>query len=152
MLIDKQRGYFGIGVYHPKTIHNIGTLWRSAHCFGASFIFTVGHRYKHQPGDTTKAWKHVPLLEFQCFEHLLWGLPRDCQLVGIECSVEGSKPLPEAIHSERSAYLLGAEDDGLPEAVLKQCHRILHIPSTFCLNVAVAGSVVMYDRIAKGLR
>lgn len=41
-----KRGYFGIGIYHTKNVLNVGTLWRSAHNFGASFIFTVGMRYR----------------------------------------------------------------------------------------------------------
>lgn len=30
------RGYFEIGVYHPKTPMNVGTLWRSAYQLGAA--------------------------------------------------------------------------------------------------------------------
>lgn len=59
-----KRGYFGIGVYHPKNVINIGTLWRSANCFGADFLFTIGHRYKHQGSDTLKTYRHIPLYLF----------------------------------------------------------------------------------------
>lgn len=34
--------YFAIGIYHPKTEMNMGTLWRSAYQLGASYIFTIG--------------------------------------------------------------------------------------------------------------
>ena len=47
------RGYFAIGVYHPKNHLNIGTLWRTANILKAAFIFTVGARYKRfQCSDT----------------------------------------------------------------------------------------------------
>ena len=39
-------GYFGIGVIHPKTSENIGTLWRSAYQMDASVLCTIGARYK----------------------------------------------------------------------------------------------------------
>ncbi len=138
------RGYFGIGIYKPKTPENIGILWRSAHNFGASFIFTIGHRYRQQPTDTTKAWKSVPLYEYSKLEEL--PIPKECLLVGIE-QANGSAIMPAAIHPERAIYLLGAEDFGLPAEVLEKCQRVLEIPSTRCLNVGVAGSIVMYDRI-----
>lgn len=62
------RGYYGIGVYHPKTSANIGTLWREAYLYGADFIFTIGRRYKKQSSDTTKTIRHLPLWEFKTFE------------------------------------------------------------------------------------
>jgi len=30
----RERGYFGIGIYHGKNTDNIGTLWRSASILG----------------------------------------------------------------------------------------------------------------------
>lgn len=57
--------------------------------------------------------------------------------------------LPTYIHPNRAIYLLGVEDNGLPDAVLGQCQQVVEIPASTCLNVAVAGSIVMYDRAAK---
>lgn len=39
------------------------------------------------------------------------------------------------VHPERACYILGAEDTGLPESVLKACHRHVTLPSVQC-NVA----------------
>ena len=61
----RSRGYFGIGVERPKTPANIGTLWRSATCFDASFIFTIGRRFPEQSSDTTKTWRHIPKMEYR---------------------------------------------------------------------------------------
>ena len=52
----KDESFFGIGVYQPKTEHNIGTLWRSAMILGASFIFIIDGKYKPQTSDTQKTW------------------------------------------------------------------------------------------------
>ena len=47
-----KRGFFGVGIENTKTHQNIGTLWRSASIMGASFMFTIGKRYKKQASDT----------------------------------------------------------------------------------------------------
>lgn len=53
-------GYFSIGIYHNKCKRNIGTLWRSAQLFQASYVFTIQMKYKWQPSDTLKSWRNVP--------------------------------------------------------------------------------------------
>ena len=140
------RGYFGIGIYHSKTEVNIGTLWRSAYQLGASYIFTIGKRYQMQSSDTPKTWRHIPLFHYETIDELQ--IPHDCQLVGIEM---GGIELQRAKHPQRAIYLLGAEDHGLPQNIIDRCHKIVSIPSlrTNSYNVAVAGSIVMYDRMIK---
>ncbi len=140
------RGYFGTGIYHIKSEVNIGTLWRSAYSFGASFIFTIGRRYKQQSSDTTKTWRHLPLYHYETIDEL--HLPFECKLIGIE---QGGEGLKEYKHPERCVYLLGAEDYGLPDIIMNSCHDVIEIPTIneFCLNVATAGSIVMYDRLSK---
>lgn len=146
----KGRGYFAIGVVHGKCEANIGTLWRHATLYGASFIFTVGARYRHQASDTQDTWKHIPLFNFECFEDLHRHLPHSCPLVAVEMCDE-AKALPEFTHEERACYLLGAEDHGLPKEALAKCHRklIIPCPTDRSMNVAVAGTLVMYDRYLK---
>ena len=145
------RGYFGIGVFHPKTSENIGTLWRSAYQMGASFIFTIGHRYKKQASDTYKTWRHVPLFQFKTIEDFKNSPLYDCPLVAIEFS-SGSIPIKEFIHPNRAIYLLGSEDGGLPAEIMDN-PRItkLELPSVRMpsYNVAMAGTITMYDRIIK---
>ncbi len=140
------RGYFGIGVCHGKSKQNIGTLMRSAYCFGAAFVFTVGARYPKQSSDTVKSWRHLPLYHFNTVADLKAHLPHSCQLVGVELH-ERAKPLGKFSHPERACYLLGAEDHGLVGTALDACHVLVMIPgASRCLNVSVAGSIVLFDR------
>ena len=143
------RGYFGIGIENTKNKMNIGTLWRSAHSFNAAFMFTIGRRYQRQASDTTKAWRSVPFFEFVSFEHFRSELPRECMLIGIEID-DQAWAINNFVHPERAVYLLGAEDWGLSKRAKEKCHRIIYLPGRYCLNVATAGSIVMYDRILKG--
>ena len=144
------RGYCGIGVYYPKTVENVGTLWRSATLYGANFIFTIGRRYRQQASDTLKTWRHVPLWTFRDFAELREHLPYDARLVCVELS-ERAQDLRVFVHPERAVYLLGAEDHGIPESLLAD-QVIVQIPSLLpqSANVAVAGSIVLYDRFVKG--
>jgi tRNA G18 (ribose-2'-O)-methylase SpoU len=142
------RGYFGIGVFHSKTPANMGTLWRSAQNFGAAFCFTVGCRYTVQPSDTTKAYRHIPMFHFASLDDLRGHIPLDCPLVGVEQD-EVARELNTYTHPERAIYLLGAEDRGLPRSVMGVCRDVVQISSPMCLNVAVAGSIVMYDRVSR---
>lgn len=143
------RGYFEIGICHGKTPMNVGTLWRSAYQMGAAGIFTIGKRYPKQSSDTLQSYRHIPLREFQTIDEFLAAVPYDCPIVGVEM---GGKELRSFAHPQRALYLLGAEDNGLSKDVVARCHRLVSLPSirTNSYNVAVAGSLVMYDRMIKG--
>lgn len=145
------RGYFGIGIYQGKTVENLGMLWRSAYSFNAAFLFTVAGRYTRQAADTVDATKHIPLYQYADWDMFVQTIPFGCLLVGVE-QTEGSLSLESYSHHDRAVYVLGAEDNGLPANVIESCNLVVHITSMRCLNVAVAGSIIMYDRQAKRMR
>ncbi len=143
------RGHFGIGVYHTKTPENIGTLMRSAYAFGAAYVFTVGRRYRREASDTTKTWRHIPLYHYGSIEDLKSHLPFCTRLVAVEL-IDGAISLPAYAHPQQACYLLGAEDHGLNDESLALCHDVIQVPgATRCLNVATAGSIVLYDRVTR---
>ena len=146
---DKHRGYFGIGIQGVKNSHNTGTLWRSAYCLGANFIFTIGERYQNQCSDTTKSYRHIPYWRMNSLMDFHDHIPYDCQVVGIE-STDEAVDLRNFVHPERCMYVLGPEDGSLSKELVDMCQYIVKIDSRYCLNVAVAGSIVMYDRACKG--
>lgn len=147
----KGRGYCGIGIERTKTPANVGTLWRSAVCLGADFIFTIGRRYPHQASDTVKSWRHVPSFEYADLDDFANHRPFDVPLVGVELT-EGARPLEGFQHPERAIYLLGPEDGSLSARALSMCQEVVQFESAYCLNVASAGTVVLYDRQAKLIR
>lgn len=148
-MTERVRGYYGIGIEHTKSECNIGTLWRSAFLLGASFIFTIGKRYKKQSSDTLCTWRHLPLYHYETIEQFYeTALPYDCMLIGVEMD-ERSVSISDFDHPQRAIYLLGAEDHGLTKATMSRCHQLIVLPGEFSMNVAVAGSIVMFDRINK---
>lgn len=147
------RGFFAIGVWHPKTEENIGTLWRHANLYGAAFVFTIGRRYRRQPSDTAATPMHIPLFHFESVDDLHAHLPQGAPLIGIELHPR-SRALSLYGHPPSAVYLLGAEDHGLSDDVVSRCHSLVQIesPGPRSMNVAVAGSIVMWHRYMVGAR
>ena len=44
------RGYFGVGVEGISKVMNVGSIFRTAHAFGAGFVFTVAATYEKPQG------------------------------------------------------------------------------------------------------
>ncbi len=137
--------FFGIGIQNGKTPENLGVLWRSAQNLGAHFIFTIGNRYAKQASDTHHAVHAMPYFHYDTFEEFYNNLPKGARIVGVEMD-EQAQALEHFKHPRRCVYLLGAEDHGLSKIALQKAHHLVQFPSTYSLNVAVAGSIVLYDR------
>lgn len=144
----RRKGYFGIGCLNMKTSMNFGTLFRTAQVFGADFIFLIGCRFNQQSTDTMKSWKHIPTFVYKDFADFNEHRPYDCKLIGIEL-IETATPLKEFKHPKQACYLLGAEDNGLTKEAIEHCQEIIYLPGEHSLNVSVAGSIVLYDRVSK---
>lgn len=140
------RGYFAIGAERMSKALNLGNLMRSAHGFGASFTFTVGATYAalEARADTSKGQLHLPHYNWNGLEEI--ALPAGCKLVGIEL-LDSAVDLPSFRHPLRAAYVLGPEHGSLSPELLERCDYTVKIPTRFCVNVAMAGAIVMYDRM-----
>lgn len=141
------RGFFGIGVEGISKEANVGNLVRSAHAFGASFFFAIAPSVDIQAmkvSDTSDAFDHLPYYQYENVAQL--DLPKGCALVGVEL-VENSVELPSFRHPTRAAYVLGPEMGSLSPELMEKCDHIVKIPMKFCVNVGVAGALVMYDRM-----
>ncbi len=140
--------FYGIGIMQATREINIGTLWRSAYIMGASFIFTVDKKYKKQSSDVVVTPSRIPLYHYRDLEDLREHLPYGCPLVGVELT-DNAQFVSEFEHPRRAVYLLGSETNGLSQKTLDSCHHIIKLPGDFSMNVAVAGSIIMHDRISK---
>jgi tRNA G18 (ribose-2'-O)-methylase SpoU len=140
------RGYFAIGAERISKALNLGNLMRSAHGFGASFTFTIGATYQalEARADTSKGAQHLPHFNWQSIGEL--ALPQGCRLVGVEL-LEEAIDLPSFRHPARAAYVLGPERGSLSPELITRCDWVVRIPSSFCVNLAMAGAIVMYDRM-----
>ncbi len=137
--------FFGIGIQNGKTPENLGVLWRSAQNMGANFIFTIGNRYAKQACDTHDAVKSMPYYHYNTFDNFIKNLPKGTRIVGVELTEEAEN-LETFNHPRRCVYLLGAEDHGLSKKAIEKSHFLVKFNSILSLNVAVAGSIILYDR------
>lgn len=145
--ITTRRGYFGIGVEGISKAQNLGTLMRSAYAFGADFFFSIAPDLPMKDlrhSDTADTARHMPFYEFDNANSLL--LPKNCPLVAVEF-LDESVSLPSFRHPQRAAYVLGPEMGNISPTMLARCDHVLKIPTRFCINVGVAGALVMYDRL-----
>ena len=140
------RGYFGVGAEEISKAMNLGALMRTANAFGASFFFTINAHAKAKDvrnADTSSADGAMPYYPFATLGDVL--LPKGCALVGIELTDDAIE-LPRFKHPPAAAYVLGRERGSLSPELTAKCAHIVKIPTKFCINVGLAGALVMYDR------
>lgn len=147
------RGYSVVCLSRPKNRINIGAALRAAYCFDASGV--VLHKARPQklkniPTDTFKAIRRIPVQRTSDDAHLN-GMFLGCQRVGIEI-VDGASSLVEFKHPARAMYLFGPEDGSLTPDELATCQHVIQIPTRRCMNLAATVNIVLYDRLAKGVR
>ena len=149
-------------MHNPKYPHNVGAAVRACSCFDADLIIWSGNRVPH-PDDTKatankkyrlpreermKGYNHVELVND---DYPFNRFSKDVTPVAVEVR-DNSEVLPHFVHPENPVYVFGPEDGSIPQIYLKHCQRFLIIPSPFCLNLAAAIYVVLYDRMAKIIR
>ncbi len=141
------RGYFAIGAEGISKPMNLGALMRTANAFGASFVFSVNADDKTKiayKADTSRTFKNLPYYQWDSIDEMVF--PKGIQMVGIELT-DDAVELPEFRHPRMAAYVLGRERGSLSEDMIARCDHIVKIPTRFCINVSLAGALVMYDRV-----
>jgi TrmH family RNA methyltransferase len=118
---------------------NVGTLLRSADAFGAGVMLSDGCADPFGPkalragmGSTFR----VPIFEFE--------IPSG----SVALVASGGTPLADVDLERHSTFVLGSEREGLPEEILARCEVTATIPVTSVesLNVAMAGTIALYER------
>lgn len=141
------RGYFAIGCEGISKPANIGALMRTAHAFGAAYVFTIDavvDTSGFRASDTSATTEALPFYDYASIGELQ--LPKGCALVGIEL-MDDAIELPSFRHPKLAAYILGSERGGLSPAVAEACDYVVKIPTRFSINLSLAGALVMYDRV-----
>ena len=141
------KGYFGIGVDGISKSMNAGAVLRTGHAFGADFAFFIHSNIKKEEiriSDTSNTENNIPTYIFDNIQKMI--LPRGCKLVGVEIT-EKAYDLPTFRHPRLAAYILGSERFGLSKGVLEKCDFLIKIPTKFSVNLALAGGIVLYDRM-----
>ena len=131
--------------------HNVGSLIRTAHAVAAEEVILVGEReWNVEAAMTAELYTTITFVDTVAafLDHLT---ERRFNLVAVELDPR-AEPLFTASYPERPCFLLGAGRGGVPVALMAAARSGVEIPQwglVPSLNVAVAGSIVLYDYLAK---
>jgi TrmH family RNA methyltransferase len=116
---------------------NVGTLIRTADAFGAAVALSEGCADPTGPkalrASAGSIWR-VPLLSFD-----------DAPGRRVALVARGGEPLGEIDLGGETTFLVGAEREGLPDAVARDAEAWIPIGGTESLNAAVAGAIALYE-------
>jgi TrmH family RNA methyltransferase len=117
---------------------NVGTLIRSADAFGAAVMLSQGCADPVGP----KALRAAMGSTFRV------RLPEFDLRNAVALVAAGGTPLDELELDRYSMFALGAEREGLPVEIVECCEARATIPveNVDSLNVAMAGTIVLYER------
>ena len=146
---DLGKDYFAIGMYSPKNPENLGILIRTAKQMGAAYVFTIGEKYKKNQILVNKIDQKIPIFFFKNWKDFKESISDNIKIIGIELT-DKSKNLSTFEHPKNCIYLLGSEDYGInDEKILNSLDGCVIIEGNKSMNVAVSGSIVLYDRYIK---
>jgi TrmH family RNA methyltransferase len=129
-----------LALWHVADPGNVGTLLRAADAFEAGLALSDGCADPTGPKAlraSAGAVFRVPTSRFE-----------DAEGRRIALVARGGTPLRELDLDGETTFVLGAERTGLPDRVLAACAAratIPHSPSSESLNVAMAGTIALYE-------
>jgi len=137
--------------HNIRSLHNVGSIFRSADCFGIDKIYLTGYTGQPPRPDIHKvalgAEDVVPWNHHESVSVLIDQLKSEgVQVIALETG-EGAVPIGEYVQNGPVALLLGNEVMGVSDDHLKKVDQIVEIPmlgTKSSLNVSVATGVALY--------
>lgn len=131
----------GVALWHVVDPGNVGTVLRTSDGLGPAFVALSGGCADPTGPKALRASAgavfRVPVLRFD-----------DAPRPRIALVTRGGTALAEAELPERTTFVLGAERDGLPKDIVRDCDGQATIPlaaTAESLNVAVTASIALYE-------
>ena len=138
-------------------VRNFGAIARTCECAGVDAIVIPTHGSVSVGADAVKtsagALHHIPVCRVENMRNAVKFITAcGCQAVAV--SEKPDINYTTANYSAPTALILGAEDTGISEDVLRQCDTFVSIPmfgNIGSLNVSVAAGVLMYEVVRQRL-
>lgn len=136
-----------------RSAYNVGSIFRSADCFGISKIFLCGITCDIEHRDVQKtalgAEISVPSDRTSDIKILIASLKTlQYKIIGVE-QTHNSIPLQDfRFEDEKIAFILGNEVEGVSEDALSLCDFVIEIPQNgakHSLNISNAAAIVFYS-------
>lgn len=145
-----------------RSIHNVGSIFRTADCAGVKKIYLCGttptpvDRFGRKRKDLAKvalgaedsvSWKY-----FKTTEDAIKDLKSDkFEVVAVEQDKNSTNYLSYPLLS-KTAFVFGREVEGVSTQILKQCDKIIEIPiygKKESLNVSVTAGIILFCFLEK---
>jgi len=139
-------------LHNLRSAFNVGSIFRTAECFGVSKIYLCGYTPLPTQAKLTKTamgterlveWEEAPSVST-----LLRSLKeKNYQILGLE-TTSHALPLDQEFASQPAAFVLGNERFGLDPEILELCTEVREIPlrgQKNSLNVGVAAAIAAYE-------
>ncbi|MES2986130.1 MAG: TrmH family RNA methyltransferase [Patescibacteria group bacterium] len=141
-----------------RSAYNVGSIFRSADCFGALKLYLTGttprpvDRFNRPQKEIAKTAlggeKAIPWEYFDTAKEVIKKAKKDgFTIVAIEQSSK-SIDIKTFTKTEKILCIFGNEVDGVPKEILKLCDEVIEIDmkgEKESLNVSVCAGVVLYE-------
>lgn len=138
-------------------VRNMGAIVRSAECFGVHALLVPKMGTARLGPDAVKSSAGALLRKPVCrVTRLTDGLraARDHGLRIVACTEKGTTPLSKADLTGPLVIVMGSEDEGISDAVLRIADELVNIPmagSIGSLNVSVATGIILHAALNERL-
>ncbi len=137
--------------HNIRSLHNVGSIFRSANAFGVEKLFLTGYTgappRKEIAKVSLKAEHTLPWESVEDVDAVIKTLKKDGYKILALDNVPGAEPLGTPIDNQKLVLILGNEVEGTDEQTRRLCDRIVFIPTKGhkkSLNVSVATGVALF--------
>ena len=148
--------YTSIGMISPNYEEYMEIMFKAAHTYDCSSVFTVGNRWSSTntpEAQKRKAEYYPPYAYFQSFAHFLGEhLKKNvAELVLVETRTisDEAEPLEHFVHPGRAIYLFTGRDSVFSPEVLASTPYRIKVSDDPRMSPGTAGAIVLYDRHLK---
>ena len=134
-------------------VRNFGAIVRSAECVGVDAVLIPSRGAAQISGDAMKTSAGALNLVPICRSNNILALLKSLQQSGlslIACTEKSSTTLYEVSFSQPSVIIMGSEESGIDEEILRICDFKAKIPlagSIASLNVATSTGIILYEAV-----
>lgn len=150
------RGELWLAAESVRSPGNLGTLLRTCLAVGARGVFVLGDTDVHDPACVRATMGALPMLELvRVSPQQLVQLVQQSGASLVGASPDGEHHYWDHLYRGANVLLVGTERTGISRELRDACDVLVRIPMVGkldSLNVAVAGSLVLYEVFAQRLR
>ena len=151
------RDDFILMAHNIRSLHNVGSLFRSADAFGVCRLWLTGYTPRPPRAEISKtalgAEEHVPWSAADRPEAVLTDLRHEgYRIYGLEQTLRSESLLSHRPPSRKICLIIGNEVTGIDEALFPLIDEFVEIPQfgmKHSLNVSVAAGVALYAFLEK---